>query len=1016
MERRLKILHLEDSPHDAELVERQLRKANLSFDTLVVSGKQEFQNALSHHHPDIILCDHSLPDIDSHQALRLSRQQPVPVPLILVTATVSEEYAVEIMKEGAYDYILKDRLQRLPKAIENAIEKWIMEKERQEYMEKTIASENRYRQIVETAQEGIWLINSEGRTTFVNQKLCEMLEYAADEIVDRKASDFMDEKSKALAEKLWRKDEVQHGEKTELTLIDKHGKTILACFSTSAVLDRHGKFTGVLAMVTDITNKRIAEEKLQRERSLLRTLIDNIPDYIFVKDTNGRHLVNNTANVRLLGFQTEEETLGKSLVDLIPDGDYEGFVEEDRQVLQSGKPLINKEECITTSSGDRRWFLTTKIPLKDERGLPIGLIGISRDITTRKAIEKKLRQFNERYEFLSKATNDAIWDWDIKRNVITWNHGLHSIFGYTENATEYSFDWLVDKIHPEDRTNAERSIHDAFAGKQNTWSFTYRFATADGMYKFVHDRAYVIYDENYKPVRMIGAMQDISARMEAIEEIEKLSFVASKISNAVVITDAAQNIEWVNDSFSRMTGYSSEEVRGRKSDFLWGPETDGSVVNRMNAMARRQEPFSGELINYSKTGRKYWTKVNITPVFNDVGELKNFIAIQTDITEQKEFENKITTIAREISSLIENANVPIFGIDRNGYINEWNKVSQKLSGISKSELVGKKWLEELVGPENREAAGQMIAGVLQGNSVSNFELPVVTKTRKRLILLLSASPRRDTEKGIHGAIMVAQDVTELIEYRRNLEKMVQDRTRELNEALQKEKELVNMKSKFVSIASHEFRTPLSTITLATGFLKKFTPRLKPEDIQEKLVGIEKQVHHMTHLLDDVLMIGKIEGGKIPVRLTPVNTLDFFEKLIGEVEQSTARTHEIRLINNLQVPTIISDEKLLRNIVINTLTNAIKFSPGAKHVDLTLRSDFDKFSFAVRDYGIGIPQGDMKQLFEPFHRGSNVNAIQGTGLGLSIIKKAVDLLHGFIDVKSEVGKGTELNIILPVMHE
>jgi len=176
------------------------------------------------------------------------------------------------------------------------------------------------------------------------------------------------------------------------------------------------------------------------------------------------------------------------------------------------------------------------------------------------------------------------------------------------------------------------------------------------------------------------------------------------------------------------------------------------------------------------------------------------------------------------------------------------------------------------------------------------------------------------------------------------------------------------------------------------------------------------VNHMTHLLDDVLMIGKIEGGKIPVRLAYVNILDFFERIRGEVEQSTGKTHSIRLINNLQVPVVSSDEKLLRNIVINSLTNAVKFSPNAKYVDLTLHSDVDKFSFIVRDYGIGIPASDMKQLFEPFHRGSNVNSIQGTGLGLSIIKKAVDLLHGFIDVESEVGKGTELSITLPAVHE
>lgn len=402
--------------------------------------------------------------------------------------------------------------------------------------------------------------------------------------------------------------------------------------------------------------------------------------------------------------------------------------------------------------------------------------------------------------------------------------------------------------------------------------------------------------------------------------------------------------------------------------------------------------------------------------FNDVSKLKRNHFMQLDISQQKEFESRFMAVARELASLIENANVPIFGIDRNGYINEWNTVISDLSGMTKLDLLGKRWVNEFVGIENRQATEHMIACVLQGDAISHFELPLFTKNDKRLVLLLSAFPRRDAEKVINGAIFVAQDITELIEYRRNLEKMVQDRTRELNQALQKEKELVNMKSKFVSIASHEFRTPLSTITSATEFIKKFTPQSMPVEIEQKLIQIEKQVAHMTHLLDDVLTIGKIEGEKIPVRLCVIDIRDFFRRLSHEIEQNTGGTHKIRMIYNLLFDTIESDEKLLRNIVINTLTNAIKFSPGAKHIDLTLAGDDEKLSLRVRDYGIGIPDVDMKQIFEPFYRGSNANAIQGTGLGLSILQKAVDLLHGYVDIKSEVGKGTELTVTLPRTHK
>ena len=904
MKRKLNILYLEDRISDAEIVEREMRQSGLLFNLLVVGDKKGFLKGLAEFPADIVLSDNLLHDIDSLEALKLTKLQGT-APFILVTSTVSEEHAVEIMKEGACDYIQKDRLQRLPKAIENAIEKRTIENERKKYLEQTIASEARYRLIVETSQEGIWLFDQEFRTTFVNRKMCEILEYSSEEMMGRESTDFMDEEGRGIsgnARTAWTEG---NGENIDISFITKSGKRIWANLAISSIMSHEGILKGALAMVTNITNKKLAEEKLRQERSLLRTLIDNLPDYIFVKDVHSRHLINNNANVEFFGFHEEAETLGKSVTDLISDPQSIQFIEDDKEIINSGKPVINKEECITTRDGKKHWLLTTKIPLRNDTGVVTGLIGISRDITERKQI--------------------------------------------------------IEEQAAKDR-------------------------------------------------------KEISERMLAMEEIEKLSYVASNTDNAVMITDAIQNIEWVNKSFTRMTGYTLEDVKGRRSGFLRGPETDPAMVAWMNSRVNGGESFSGELINYTKTGKKYWLKLNIAPVFNEERKLKNFISIQSDITEQKEFESKITAIARELSSLIANANVPIFGVDRNGYINEWNNTTAELSEIPKSELFGGRWIDEFVSPDKRQAAEQMIAHVLHGNAVSNFELPVLTRSKKKLILLLSASPRRDVHKAISGAILVAQDITELIEYRRNLQRMVQDRTRELNEALQKEKELVNMKSKFVSIASHEFRTPLSTIMLATGFLKKFKKKVTPEEIDIKLNNIEKQVGHMTHLLDDVLTIGKAEAGKIPVRLVVINTLEFFERLCREIEQTTDGTHRIRLTHHLQESLMLSDEKLLRNIVINSLTNAIKFSPMAEFVDLTLRSDCDKLSVRICDYGIGIPPEDMKDIFEPFHRGSNVNTIQGTGLGLSIMKKGIDLLHGFVQMKSEVGKGTELDITLPVLHE
>lgn len=511
---------------------------------------------------------------------------------------------------------------------------------------------------------------------------------------------------------------------------------------------------------------------------------------------------------------------------------------------------------------------------------------------------------------------------------------------------------------------------------------------------------------------MIGAMQDITESIESMNEIRKLSLVASSTDNVVVIMDRSGGIEWTNQSFFNMTGYTQQEVAGKILwDVLAGPETDPVTVERINTKLKNKERVSEEIVNYSKSGKKFWMRVVANPVFDESGNLQQYILVQSDISNQKEFELSITSIARELANLIETANVPILGVDRNGYINEWNKAAQKTTGFTRTDVLGKKVLT-LFTEDHTSSFHHMVNSVMHGNFVSNFELPILTKDGERRTFLFNASPRKNPYLEIIGIIFVAQDITELTEYRTSLEVLVANRTKELNEALLKEKELVDIKGKFVSIASHEFRTPLSTISLAAGYLKRYAGRISPDTFNEKIGSIEKQVEHMKHLLDDILTIGKGDAGKIQVQLTTIQLEEFLHQLKTEVEYSTGETHIIRLSKSDNLPQIQSDEKLLRNILTNLLTNAIKFSPGSKYVDLDVFEEGSFLHATVKDYGIGIPEEDRKRLFEPFHRGSNVNTIQGTGLGLSIVKKAVELLGGKLELSTTIGAGTTFRVKLP----
>lgn len=249
--------------------------------------------------------------------------------------------------------------------------------------------------------------------------------------------------------------------------------------------------------------------------------------------------------------------------------------------------------------------------------------------------------------------------------------------------------------------------------------------------------------------------------------------------------------------------------------------------------------------------------------------------------------------------------------------------------------------------------------------------------------------------------------------RRKLEALVRERTKELNEALKKEKQLVELKNQFVAIASHEFRTPLSTIRFAADYLHEYLERLNAEEVRRKLKKIQTQVIHMTALLEDVILAGRPTINKPSINKSDIDIRMVIDKIIEEVLYSTKNTHTIIFSCHLTDGLVQTDEKLLRNIFINLLTNAIKFSPDQKRVDLSIQQINDRLIVDVKDYGIGIIEQEQEKLFEPFYRGSNAATITGTGLGLSIVKRATELLDGDLQLESRVGSGTHIKISLPI---
>lgn len=274
---------------------------------------------------------------------------------------------------------------------------------------------------------------------------------------------------------------------------------------------------------------------------------------------------------------------------------------------------------------------------------------------------------------------------------------------------------------------------------------------------------------------------------------------------------------------------------------------------------------------------------------------------------------------------------------------------------------------------------------------------------------------------------------QLLVYASELEKKVQSRTEDLNsmikelekevkvrkkaeeearKALGRERELNELKSKFVSIASHEFRTPLSTVLSSASLIDQYNDRVDKDKVKKHVQRIKSSVNHLTSILNDFLSLGKLEEGKVDVVKERINVMDFFKEVEEEIN-STLKSGQHLVIHcedNLQP--LYSDVRILRNILFNLLSNASKYSDQGKSIFISCKQQENAVLFGIRDEGIGIPDEDQRHMFDRFFRASNAGNVQGTGLGLNIVKRYVELLGGSISFSSEYGKGSIFTVRIP----
>ena len=285
-----------------------------------------------------------------------------------------------------------------------------------------------------------------------------------------------------------------------------------------------------------------------------------------------------------------------------------------------------------------------------------------------------------------------------------------------------------------------------------------------------------------------------------------------------------------------------------------------------------------------------------------------------------------------------------------------------------------------------------------------------------------STPMRDENGKLIGAVVTFRDISQrrwaeevLQRTNEELELKVQERTAKLRQANQQLQELSEMRSRFISMVCHEFRNPLNTIALSASSLKRYDSQLTAEEKADYLLAVSTNVERMTQTIDDILIIGKIEAKILEVSQKRLDLVEFCRSLLAECEYYRLNA-PIEFVCRSRQMMAHCDERLLRSILGNLLSNALRYTPDEKAIRLKCAKRKNRLILSVQDEGIGIPPEDRAYLFEPFHRGRNVSNIPGTGLGLSIVKQFVELQKGTVTVKSRVNRGTTFTVRLPRVFE
>lgn len=793
---------------------------------------------------------------------------------------------------------------------------------------------------------------------------------------------------------------------------------------------------GWVATHEDISTLAEAEAMNQR----LATIVENAINEIYIYDSQTLTCLQaNRSACNNLGYDSEEIEKLKPF-DLLDEYTEETF-NDLISPLRSGEKEHLKIETVQRRKDGSHYDVSLTIQQIQSQNQHVISI-IAEDITEQKASRRELESLNEKITAERKRFRDLYRNTPVMMHSIGKDGALIEASGHWEEVLGYRPDEVIGRkttefLTPESRKYAEETVLPAFWKDGAVHDIHYQMIRKDGSIIDVKLSAIVDGELDDDDAKSLAVVIDVTDQMRAERRLKQSEALFSQAFQAnpvpFSISGPGGEIYDLNDAWLNMMGYTREEAIGNSAVKLgvWAKPDErarfvsllkkqGSVENFVTQYRTKH----GELRDVVVSGQ--WAPVR--------GEYRMF-NISYDVTDKLKAEREIMeTNARlmkereRLNKIYRTSPVMLHSIDENGTILEVSDYWCEKMGYTHEEVIGRK-IFDFMSPESAEyKRRENMPKLFSGGTIDNVYYTYIRKDGTPMEVRHSAITGTGTgmENDLMQSFSVIFDVTdqikaerELVKHRDHLQALVNEATadlkaqaQELEAALAKEKELNELQRQFVSMASHEFRTPLAIIDSTAQRLKKNVSQSKTEEALRRVDKIREAVIRMTRLMESTLTAARLEEGKVAVELQPVE----ISELIAEIcqrYQELATTHRIKCrLKNLP-KTINADSSALDQVLTNLLSNAVKYSPDSPDIEVNAYGEGDHVVLKVTDHGLGIDEEDLPKMFGRFFRAKTSTGIVGTGIGLNLVKTLVELHGGAVTIDSKKGEGSTFTVRLPV---